>query len=55
MKKVILSLFLLLVPSFVKAASYQITDQLIEAEILNNGDLRISELIVMDGTFIGYE
>lgn len=55
MKKVILSLFLLLVPSFVKAASYQITDQLIEAEILNNGDLRISELIVMDGTFNGYE
>ncbi len=55
MKKVILSLFLLLfVPHVVDAASYTITDQLIQAEIQENGDLKISELIVMEGTFNGY-
>lgn len=55
MKKVILSLFLFLfVPNIVDAANYTITDQLIQAEIQENGDLRVSELIVMDGTFNGY-
>ena len=55
MKKVILGLFLLFFfPYVVDAANYTITDQLIQAEIQENGDLMISELIVMDGTFNGY-
>lgn len=55
MKKVILGLFLFLIPNFVYAANYTITDQLIQAEIQENGNLKVSELIVMDGTFNGYE
>ena len=56
MKKYIRIIILLLVlPIKVYAANYEITDQLIEADILNNGDLKITELIVMDGTFNGYE
>ncbi len=39
----------------VNAANYDITNQYIKAEVLNNGDLKVSELIVMDGTFNGYE
>ena len=55
MKKVILGLFLIFFfPYVVDAANYTITDQLIQAEIQENGDLMISELIVMDGTFNGY-
>ena len=55
MKKVILGLFLIFFfPHVVDAANYTITDQLIQAEIQENGDLMISELIVMDGTFNGY-
>jgi len=41
-------------PFMVSAANYKITDQLINAEIQNNGDLLIQELIVMDGSFNGY-
>ena len=55
MRKVILGLLLFFVPFVVEAADYKITDQLIQAEIQENGDLKISELIVMDGTFNGYE
>ncbi len=56
MKKFILSIFLfILMPTSVLAANYDITNQLIKAEIEPNGDLKISELIVMDGTFNGYE
>lgn len=55
MKKVIFGLFLFLIPMVVKAANYEITNQLIEAVVQNNGDLKVSELIVMDGTFNGYE
>ena len=55
MKKVILSLLLFLVPSFVSAASYKITDYYIQAEILNNGDMNVEEILVLDGTFNGYE
>ncbi len=54
MKKVLLSLFLLFIPTMVDAANYTITDQLIQAEIEENGDLKISELIVMEGSFNGY-
>ena len=55
MRKVIFGLLLFFVPFVVEAADYKITDQLIQAEIQENGDLKISELIVMDGTFNGYE
>ncbi len=56
MKKFLLLLILLLsLPLNVKAADYKITDQFIEANILSNGDLEVTELIVMDGTFNGYE
>ena len=44
MKKVLFGLFLLLIPTFVYATNYEITNQLIKAEILNNGDLKVSEL-----------
>ncbi len=56
MKKIIYTIFLLLIfPFSVKAANYKIANQLIEAQILTNGDLKVTELIVMDGTFNGYE
>lgn len=56
MKKILLGLFLFLVsPFMVSAAEYEITDFLVQSEILENGDLRVQELIVLDGTFNGYE
>jgi len=56
MKKLILGIFLFVfAPLMVNAADYKITDQLIKADIQNNGDLLIKELIVMDGSFNGYE
>ena len=55
MKKLIYFLFLLFLPLSVKAlVNYNITDYYIKADILNNGDLKVSELIVLDGTFHGY-
>ena len=55
MKKLILGIFIFIfAPFMVSAANYKITDQLINAEIQNNGDLLIQELIVMDGSFNGY-
>ena len=55
MKRVLLGLFLFLIPGIVEAANYTISNQLIEAQIKEDGDLYIQELIVMDGTFNGYE
>lgn len=56
MKKILLGIFLFLVsPFMVYAADYDITDFLIQSEILENGDLKVQELIVLDGTFNGYE
>ena len=55
MKKVFLSLLLFLVPTMVSAASYEITDYYIQAEVLNNGDMQVEEILVLDGTFNGYE
>lgn len=55
MKKVFLSLLLFLVPTMVSAASYEITDYYIRAEVLNNGDMKVEEILVLDGTFNGYE
>ena len=55
MKRVLLGLFLFLIPGIVDAANYTISNQLIEAQIKEDGDLYVQELIVMDGTFNGYE
>ncbi|MCI9281564.1 MAG: DUF2207 domain-containing protein [Bacilli bacterium] len=56
MKKFVLGLFLFLVfPFVVNAADYDITDFYVKANILQNGDLEVNELIVLDGDFNGYE
>ncbi len=56
MKKYVLGLFLFLVfPFVVNAADYDITDFYVKANILQNGDLEVNELIVLDGDFNGYE
>ncbi len=55
-KYIILSLIILLVPTFVKASDvdYEITNYYIDSYILENGDLEIKELIVLNGSFNGY-
>lgn len=57
MKKFLLFIVLLLIPLTINAEDieYDITDYYIKANILNNGDLEVNELIVLDGTFNGYE
>ena len=56
MKKIIFMILLFFgFPILGQAADYKITNQYIDAEILANGDLKISELIVMNGSFNGYE
>lgn len=57
MKKFLLFIVLLLFPIAINAEDieYDITDYYIKANILNNGDLEVNELIVLDGTFNGYE
>ena len=55
MKKVFLSLLLFLLPTMVSAANYKITDYYIHADVLNNGDMKIEEILVLDGTFNVYE
>ncbi len=56
MRKFVLGLFLFLVfPFVVNAADYDITDFYVKANILQNGDLEVNELIVLDGDFNGYE
>lgn len=56
MKKFVLGLILFLVfPFVVNAADYDITDFYVKANILQNGDLEVNELIVLDGDFNGYE
>ena len=57
MKKLLVFLILLIVPVFVYAdtVDYDITNYYIDADILENGDLRVKELIVLDGSFNGYE
>ncbi len=55
MKKILLLFLFLLFPSIVNAyVDYDITDYLIDATILDNGDLSVKELIVLDGSFNGY-
>ena len=56
MKKVFLSFMLFLFsPFIVSAADYDITNFIVDAYILENGDMEVNELIVLDGTFNGYE
>ncbi len=56
MKKILFGLFLFLImPIWVSAANYDITDFLVKSQILENGDLEVSELIVLKGDFNGYE
>lgn len=56
MKKVVFALILLLMPIFVRAeVDYDITDYYISSEIEVAGGIKIKELIVLDGTFNGYE
>ncbi|MEG1506678.1 MAG: DUF2207 domain-containing protein [Bacilli bacterium] len=56
MKKIILSLVMfLLMPLTALAVNYDITDYYIEANLLENGDASVKELMVLDGTFNGYE
>jgi len=56
MKKIILSILLFLIsPLIAGAADYDITDFIVESQILDNGDMEVKELIVLDGSFNGYE
>ena len=55
MKRVLLGLILSLFPHFVYAASVEVTDYLVDATILENGDVRVRELVVADGTFNYFE
>lgn len=57
MKKFILFIVLLFTPVFVyaKDIDYDITDYYVKANILDNGDMEVNEIIVLDGTFNGYE
>ncbi len=61
MKKIlkIITLLVLILPLTTKALTYDnvyynISDYYIDADILENGDLLVNELIVLDGTFNGY-
>lgn len=57
MKKFILFIILLFTPLFVYAEDidYDITDYYVKANILDDGNMEVSEIIVLDGTFNGYE
>lgn len=56
MKKLILGILLfLLAPIFVNAAEYDIENYHVKANILKNGDVRIEEILVLNGEFNGYE
>ena len=57
MKKIILFIIFLLLPNFVYAEDieYDITDYYVKANVLDNGNMEVSEIIVLDGTFNGYE
>ncbi len=55
MKKIFWFLILLIIPVTVSArVNYDVTDFFVDAYILDNGDLRVKELIVLDGNFNGY-
>ena len=56
MKKIIICILFLLFPITVYASNvdYDIENFLIEAEVLEDGNMKVRELIVLDGTFNGY-
>lgn len=58
MKKLIkiVILFMLCLPGTIKASEvdYDITNYYINADLLENGNMEVTELIVLDGTFNGY-
>ena len=55
MKKILWLLLLLSLPIIVEArVSYDLTNFLVDATIIDNGDLQVKELIVLDGNFSGY-
>lgn len=56
MKKFLIGLMLFLFsPMLVNAASVKVTDYLIDADILENGDLEVEEIIVAKGSFNYFE
>ena len=55
MKKIIFIICIFLFPLSCYAASYDIEKYYINATLKENGDIQVEELIVMDGTFNGYE
>lgn len=59
MKKVLLTIFSFflfpLISFAVSNVNYDVEHYFIKANILNNGDLKVKELIVLDGSFNGYE
>lgn len=56
MRKIIFSLLCFLcLPIISLAANYNITNYYIKANINDNGDMDVSELLVLHGTFNGYE
>ena len=58
MKKVILTLFAFLclpIITFAKDVNYDIEQYYIDAKILENGDVQVSELFLIDGSLNGYE
>ncbi len=56
MKKIIICILFLLFPITVYASNvdYDIENFLIEAEVLEDGNMKVRELIVLDGTYNGY-
>ena len=56
MKKVLVAIICFLcIPIVTLAADYDINHFYIDATLKDNGDMDVSELIVLDGTFNGYE
>ncbi len=54
MKKVVLFLLLVMCPSLVEALDYSVENFYVDAQISSEGDVLVSELIVLDGDFNGY-
>lgn len=56
MRKLLLVLFsIFLLPLTVNAVDYDIKHLYVDAQVLGNGDMDVSELFVLDGSFNGYE
>src|SRR5574344_809986 len=56
MKKIIFAIICFFLPFIMQvyAANYDIDNVIVDATIQTNGDVKVKELIVMDGTFHGY-